>query len=70
VLGHWNIDRIAESLDLSPETLRGVALNSFDPNITRFHYAVLSSDLLIRMFVDQQPHEQLAEELSSIVAHR
>jgi len=67
VLQKINLSNLSDLLEIPSEVLREISLNSFDRNISRIQYSFLSMELLIRMFVGNENHEQISEELKAVL---
>jgi len=66
VLRNLDLSRLSELLKIPQDTLRSVALNSYDRNLSRIQYGFLSTEVLIRLFQDGQDVEELSDKFGWI----
>jgi len=64
LLKKWPLDNITELLHIDRGTLINVLLNSYDPELFRLRFSILSMDMIIDMFINGVPYEYLSERIS------
>ncbi len=67
ILQNWKLEYLSDFLKLDTQTLRDISLNSYDPFIERIQFGFISTEILARIFIDGQSHENIAEEFRSIL---
>lgn len=67
VIRKWDFTRISEVLDLEPKVLRDVAVQSYDPDKIRFQYSILTADLLVRLFSENEDYRELGLQLENCI---
>lgn len=67
ILKNWDLNNVSELLHISPNRLRTIALESYDPALERIRYGFLATELLIRMFIHNESHENLSEQFKAIL---
>ena len=64
LLKKWPLDNITELLHIDRGTLINVLLKSYDPELFRLRFSILSMDMIIDMFINGVPYEYLSERIS------
>jgi len=67
ILKGYKMRHLSEFLKIDSETLSEICLNSFDPALNRIQFGFLSAELLARMFIDGESHEDIAEDFKRIL---
>jgi asparagine synthase (glutamine-hydrolysing) len=67
VLEKLNLTNLSDLLEVPADKLRDIALGSFDKNISRVQYSFLSMEILVRLFIHNENHENISEEFKAII---
>lgn len=70
ILSKWKLTNLAEFLKIDAMTLKKIALESYDRDLSRIQYCFLSMEILIRLFVLGDKPEKIADEFRAILVNR
>ena len=62
------LKNVAEFFEIPEKQIHHTLLHSFDPEVARLQWSILSTEILIREFVHQENHESIADEFRAIMA--
>lgn len=68
ILKKWDFKFLSEFMKIDQATLRHVALNSYDRELSRLQFAFVSFEVLNRLFIGGQSCEAIEEEFRKIMA--
>jgi asparagine synthetase B (glutamine-hydrolysing) len=66
LLEHWGLDNLAALLEIPVKRVRRIALESFGRDMANTQHAFLSMEILIRLFVHGESHEEISEQFKAI----
>ena len=62
------LNNVAEFFEIPEKQIHDTLLHSFDPDVARLQWSILSTEILIREFVHQESHESISDEFRAILA--
>ena len=62
------LNNVAEFFEIPEKQIHDILLHSFDPEIARLQWSILSTEILIREFVLQENHESISDEFRAVLA--
>ncbi len=66
LIENWNLDNLAGLLEIPATRLRKIALESFSRDIAQTQHCFISMEILIRLFVHGESHEEITEQFKAI----
>jgi len=66
LLESWKLDNLAGLLEIPVTRLRKMALESFGRDVAHIQHAFISMEILIRLFIHGESHEEITEQFKAI----
>jgi len=64
IIQHWELMNLSRHLSINEDVLKYVALESYDIEIPRVHYAFIVTEILLRLFQNNQSPEEISDQFN------